>query len=90
MELLRIGEFGYLTFIGVEVFYISREVKKGGRVGGRGRRGKREMRGGGRGVGRRVGGRKDCIGEGGECREIGRLRTHCDLYVLTVISMYLP
>ena len=83
MELLRIGEFGYLTFIGVEVFYISREVKKGGR------RGKREMRGGGRGVGRRVGGRKDCIGEGGECREIGRLRTHCDLYVLTVISMYL-
>lgn len=41
MELLRIGEFGYLTFIGVEVFYISRKVRRKG--GGEGRR--RERRG---------------------------------------------
>ena len=54
--------------------------------GGGGRERSREE---GRGIGRIPLGRRIREGRRGECREIGRLRTYCDLYVLTVISTYL-
>lgn len=57
LELLRVGELGYLTLIGIEVFHISMEVEKKGREEGEG------GEGGGGGGG---GGGEEKEGGGGE------------------------